>query len=95
MSELESQLKRVGEKLQLMLKQRELLIKENVKLKQEIGALRSERQEHSIMIDKLQQQIEIIKLSGAKMSEAEKKQFEKRMGQYIREIDRCIGLLGE
>jgi hypothetical protein len=29
------------------------------------------------------------------MSEGEKKELEKRLGQYIREIDRCITLLGE
>jgi hypothetical protein len=28
------------------------------------------------------------------MSEGEKKALEKRLGQYIREIDRCIALLG-
>ena len=95
MSELEAQLKRVSDKLQLMLKQRELLIKENVKLKQEIGALRSERHQHIKMVEELQQQVEIIKVSGTEMSESEKRQFEKRLGQYIREIDRCISLLEE
>ncbi|MDR3712783.1 MAG: hypothetical protein P4L51_08205 [Puia sp.] len=95
MTDLESQLKRVSEKLQLMLKQRELLLKENVKLKQEIGALRSERHEHQKTIERLEQQVAISKVSRTEMSEAEKKQFEKRLGQYIKEIDRCIALLGE
>ncbi len=93
MSDLESQLKRVSEKLQLMLKQRELLLKENVKMKQEIVTLRSERLNHSNNVEKLRQQVEILKISRTEMSEQEKKQFEKRLSQYIREIDRCIGLL--
>jgi hypothetical protein len=29
------------------------------------------------------------------MSEADKKEFEKRINGYIKEIDRCIALLGE
>jgi hypothetical protein len=29
------------------------------------------------------------------MSEGEKRALEKRLGQYIREIDRCIAMLGE
>jgi hypothetical protein len=29
------------------------------------------------------------------MSEDEKRALEKRLGQYIREIDRCIAMLGE
>jgi chromosome segregation ATPase len=93
MSELESQLKRVGEKLQLMLKQRDLLLKENVKMKQEIADLRTERKDHLNSVEKLRQQVEILKISRTEMNEAEKKQFEKRLSQYIREIDRCIGLL--
>jgi hypothetical protein len=29
------------------------------------------------------------------MSEADKKAFEKNINQYIREIDKCIGILSE
>jgi chromosome segregation ATPase len=95
MNELEVQLKRIGEKQQQLLKQRETLLKENEKLKSEIGQLRSDHANHSVMLERLQQQVEILKASKGEMNEVEKKTFEKRLGQYIREIDRCIALLGE
>jgi len=44
---------------------------------------------------KWQQQIEILKFSQEQMSETEKKAFEKRLNQYVKEIDRCISLLKE
>ena len=44
---------------------------------------------------KWQQQVEILKFSQEQMNEAEKKAFEKRLNQYIKEIDRCISLLKE
>jgi hypothetical protein len=95
MNELELQLKRIGDKQQQLLKQRDILLKENEKLKSEVGQLRADHAAHSVMLEKLQQQVEILKASKGEMSEGEKKTFEKRLGQYIREIDRCIALLSE
>jgi hypothetical protein len=95
MSELELQVKRINEKLQQLLRQRDSLSKENEKLKGEIKELRSDHSGHSIRLEQLQQQVEILKLSKGEMNSGEKKVLEKRLGQYIREIDRCIALLAE
>ena len=46
-------------------------------------------------LEQLQQQVEILKATKASMSEGEKRALEKRLGQYIREIDRCIAMLEE
>jgi chromosome segregation ATPase len=92
---LDQQLKRVNEKLQQLLKQFQSLQKENIKLKQEIGQSASKHQLLSEELDKLQQKTEILKLSKREMSEPEKKVFEKRINGYLKEIDRCIGLLNE
>jgi len=95
MNELELQVRRIQEKLQQLLKQRDSLLKENEKLRTEIRQLRADHTDHSAMLEQLQQKVEILKVSKGDMNEAEKKTFEKRLGQYIREIDRCIALLGE
>ena len=95
MDRLEEHIRRVNEKLQQVLKQYQLLQKENEKLKrdaQEAVRLYGELQAES---DKWQQQSEILKLSKGEMNEAEKKAFEKRLNQYVKEIDRCISLLKE
>jgi hypothetical protein len=92
---LSQQLKRVNEKLQQMLKQYQLLQKENEKLRQEAGQSASKHLSLSAELDRLQQKTEILRLSKGEMTEPEKKIFEKRINGYLKEIDRCIGLLNE
>jgi hypothetical protein len=46
-------------------------------------------------INQLEQQVGILKSAAGKMDEADKKLFEKHINQYIKEIDKCIGLLSE
>jgi len=95
MKELELQVRRINDKLQQMLRQRDALLKENEKLKGEMRQLQSDHSHHLAKLEQLHQQVEILKASKGEMNEGEKKAFEKRLGQYIREIDRCIALLGE
>ena len=93
--EAELRVRRIQEKLQQLLRQRDLLLKENGKLKEEMRQLRQELADRSAKLEQLQQQVEILKATKAAMSEGEKRALEKRLGQYIREIDRCITMLGE
>lgn len=96
MGELELQVKRIQDKLQQLLRQRETLLKENERLKTALQACQAEHRGHVQKLEQLQQQVEILKtIKGGEMNEAEKKTLEKRISRYIREIDRCIALLGE
>lgn len=95
MSELEEQFKRVNNKLQQLLKQHLLLQKENEKLKDILKIVQLSRDQDTEQINKLQQQVSILKTSIGQMTEADKKAFEKQINQYIKEIDKCIGLLSE
>ena len=95
MSELEEQFKRVNSKLQQLLKQHLLLQKENEKLKDILKIVQLSRDQDTDQINKLQQQVSILKISIGQMTEADKKAFEKQINQYIKEIDKCIGLLSE
>ena len=95
MSQLDQQLKRMNEKLQQLLKQYHSLQKENERLKHEFQQMTSRFNAVSDESDKWQQQTEILKLSKEQMNDAEKKAFEKRLSQYVKEIDRCIALLNE
>jgi hypothetical protein len=92
---IELRVRRIQEKLQLLLRQRDLLLKENGKLKEELRLLQREQGDQIQKLDQLQQHVGILKVSQTAMSEEEKKALEKRLGQYIREIDRCITLLGQ
>ncbi|HTI93629.1 MAG TPA: hypothetical protein VL727_23710 [Puia sp.] len=92
---IELRVRRIQEKLQLLLRQRDLLLKENGKLKEELRQREKEQGDQILKLDQLQQQVEILKVTQTAMSEEEKRALEKKLGQYIREIDRCITLLGQ
>ena len=93
--EAELRVRRIQEKLQQLLRQRDLLLKENGKLREELRQLQQNHTDHSTRLEQLQQQVEILKATKAAMNDEEKKALERRLGQYIREIDRCITMLGE
>jgi len=89
------QIERIHQKVQQLLKQLETLQRLNKELSQEVSGLKKQREQHLESIDELQQQLAVLKAAKSELSEEEKKAFEKRLGQYIREIDRCITVLGE
>src|SRR6185312_4992890 len=91
----ELRVRRLHDKLQQLLRQRDLLQKENGRLRVDIGSLQEDLLDRTTKLELLQQQVEILKATQAAMSEDEKRALEKRLGQYIREIDRCIAMLGE
>ena len=93
--EAESRVRRIHDKLQQLLRQRDLLLKENGKLREELRQVQQDHLDRATRLEQLQQQVEILKATKASMSEGEKRALEKRLGQYIREIDRCITMLGE
>lgn len=81
--------------MQQLLRQHGALQKENQQLKEELRLTKNNNQQSQESIEQLKQQVEILKLSTGEMSEEEKKQFEKRINGYLREIDRCIAMLGQ
>ena len=95
MEQLELQVRRIYDKLQQVLRQREALLKENNKLKEELQQLRQSETGRIEQIEQLKQQAEILKVKKGEMPLEEKALLEKRLSQYIREIDRCIALLAE
>ena len=69
--------------------------KENDRLRRELEERNREWEEQKKKIEQLMLQLEI---SGSAMDEASKANktiLEKRINEYIREIDRCIALLGD
>ena len=95
MSTTEQHLKRIQDKLQQLLKQHAALQKENSKLKEELDTAKQKSVLHQKSTDELKQQVSILKVSAGDMSEADKKEFEKRINGYLKEIDRCITMLGQ
>ena len=95
MSQTEQHLKRIQDKLQQLLRQYAALQKENGLLKDELEKSKEQSLLHQQSVIHLKQQVDVLKLNTGEMMEADKKEIEKRINSYIREIDRCIALLGE
>jgi len=95
MSDLENHIKRINEKLQQLLKNYQLLQKENSRQAELIKTLQGAKQKDEEIINELRQKVMVLKAVTRKMNEADRKEFEKNISQYIREIDKCIGILSE
>ena len=95
MSTTELHLKRIQDKLQQLLKHYASLQKENSRLKEELEQVKQKSVVQQKSAEDLKQQVSILKVSAGDMKEADKKEFEKRINGYLKEIDRCIALLGE
>ena len=95
MNNLETHIRSVNEKLQQLLKKHVALKKENDNLKNELNNLKEREVEYKYALHELDQKVSILKAASGEMNDADKKDFEKRVNQYIKEIDKCIGLLSE
>lgn len=93
MTELENHLKRIQDKLQELLKQQASLQNENQRLKKELGKSTKHSLVYQQNIDDLKQQVEVLKITSGNWDETDKKEFEKRINNYIKEIDRCVAFL--
>lgn len=88
-------LKRIQDKLQQLLKEQQLLQAENDRMRQSLEAAQAQLEKQQKDLESWKQKAEISQYTSGGMDEAEKKQFEKRINAYLKEIDRCITLLSE
>jgi chromosome segregation ATPase len=91
----EQQIKRIQDKLQQLLKAHAALQKENRRLKEELQTAAAKISGNQQQVEELKQQVSVLKVSAGSMNEADKKEMEKRINGYLKEIDRCIALLGD
>ena len=95
MSDLEQHIKRINDKLQQLLKNYQQLQKDNERQGRLIDTLQQAKEKDMQQVSELQEKVSILKAASGQMNEADKKEFEKNINRYIREIDKCIGLLSE
>ena len=92
---VDRQFNTINEKLQQLLKQYSRLQKENERLTEELQKAKNAEAAMQGKMEELQQQIAILKVASGQLNEKDKKEFEKKINQYIREIDKCISYLGQ
>jgi len=95
LSQLETHISRINNKLQEVLKSYDALKKQNVQQTETIQALTAEKNVQTQKIRLLEEQQYLLKSMAGKLDEKEKKSFEQALGKYIREIDKCIAMLSE
>ena len=83
------------EKLQQLLQQQARLQRENKKLHEELLLAKKQDAAARNRMEELQQQVTILKMAAGEMSESDKKTFERKLNQYIKEIDKAIAYLSE
>jgi chromosome segregation ATPase len=91
--ELDEHFNIINDKLQQLLKQYNRVRKENELLKLKLEEQNREKEKTAQDIETLQQQLSILRLSGGDMNEKDKKDFEKQINKYVKEIDKCIAFL--
>ncbi len=95
MSALSEHINSIQAKLQQLLKQYELLQKENSKQLEMISGLQNEQLACKEQLVELQQQNLILKASVLEMDATDKKALEQKIQHYIKNIDKCISLLSQ
>lgn len=86
---------RLGSKVGKLIRAYRALEKEHEKaraeLERRIAAEEQLRQKHAA----LEQQLALFKASSGVSDELSRKELERKLNHYIKEIDRCIALLGD
>lgn len=95
MSEIVQHINQLNNKLQQLLKQYELLKKDNGKYRQQLEALQQEQLQQKERMEELLQQNLLLKASVTNMDGADKKAMEQKISHYIKNIDKCISLLSK
>jgi hypothetical protein len=95
MSNEEQSLQRINDKLQQVAQRYQSLQKENQQLTRELRVLKEREEAREKKIIELELKMAAIKTATGRLDESEKKDIDKRLNHYIREIDRCIALLSD
>lgn len=89
------QFARITEKLQELVKKHDQLKKENERLRSELIPAKQREVGFLEQISNLEQKIMVLKAGTGTMDEADRKELDKRIHSYLKEIDKCISMLSE
>ncbi|HSC38225.1 MAG TPA: hypothetical protein VLD19_10150, partial [Chitinophagaceae bacterium] len=78
MNPLEDHIQRISEKMQQLLRQYQLQQKENERLKKELQQVKELESARARQLEELEQKVAVLKTATNNMSDADKKDLEKR-----------------
>ena len=89
----DEQIKRIEDKIQLLLKEYQQLQKELQRLQKDNLQLREELELKTKKSNDQAQTIDVLKIQSFTQNDTSKKELEKRINNYLKEIDKCLNLL--
>lgn len=90
---INEQLEQLYKKLQQIMQQHAQLQKENKQLHQKLAHTQYQNETLITQILTVQQKLDAARIINNQLAESDKKDIEKRINQYIKDIDKCIGAL--
>ena len=90
MSDYQSQIVRIANKLKQLLKQQDHLRKENEKLRSAVSIKEQEIKSLRDSMGHMDEKLSVLKAASGKMEGKARQEFEKKINQYIRDIDKVI-----
>lgn len=91
----EKKLSGITAKLQELVKRYESLERENERLRAELMPAKKREVMLLEQIENLEQKVLVLRASAGKLDEADRKELDKKLHTYLKEIDRCISMLSE
>jgi chromosome segregation ATPase len=94
MSSGQQQLERIEEKLASLIAQHQQTLRENQKLRKEQENYLSNQQVLKTRVEELEIKIALLQTSESEGATSSRAALEKKINTYVKEIDRCIAILG-
>lgn len=92
---VDQQFTSINEKLQRLLRQHLRIRKENELLRQQLNEQKKENEQLQGQLVEMQNTVTLMKLAAGNLNDKEKKDFEKQINRFVKEIDKCIAYLSE
>lgn len=86
-------IQRIGSKLQVLIRQRDSLLRENERLQQDLNHKQQMLETVSQKATLLEDQVYALKAATAQLDEKGKKEFEKKINGFVKDIDKVIAHL--
>jgi chromosome segregation ATPase len=93
MEDMQDQIQRIENKVQQLLKEYNISQKEIHRLQKENENLATQLQTQTEQANQLHQRVDAQTFSSSNMEDKAKKDLEKRINAYLKDIDKCLALL--
>ncbi len=93
MTDINTNISHLQEKLQMLIKEFKQLQKENNRLLKDIAVAKTEKEAKINQLNQLEQKVAAIQLTSGNWNDTEKASLQKKIDAYLKEIDKCLALL--